>query len=140
MFQNISKYRTNISKHFKRRDKAPSHFISNGPALDFMGGSKVEMIGSKLDYTKFQLTVRNAKRCTRDQFDNALLMCNTLTRLLVFVMLHAKGAQESSISYNICLLDMQNDICIFFGQTWVKNGEGTWSLLCSGLVGTFFIL
>ena len=73
MFQNISKYRTNISKHFKRRDKAPSHFISNGPALDFMGGSKVEMIGSKLDYTKFQLTVRNAKGCTIDQFDNALL-------------------------------------------------------------------
>ena len=57
MFQNISKYRTNISKHFKRRDKAPSHFISNGPALDFMEGSKVEMIGSKLDYTKFQLAV-----------------------------------------------------------------------------------
>ena len=30
-------------------------------------------------------------------------MYNTLTRFLVFVMLHAKGAQESSISYDNCM-------------------------------------
>ena len=60
-------------KTFQKTGQSPSHFLSNGSALDFMGGSKVEMIGSKLDYTKFQLTVLNAKRCTIDQFDNALL-------------------------------------------------------------------